>query len=166
MGKVRGAGLEQCVSYLGPRSLEDLVGEIENCDLGIIPNHRNAFAEINTPTRIFEYLALGKPVIAPRAEGICDYFDDRSIIFFELGDAGDLARKVEYVGSSPAEVFEIVKRGQEVYQRHCWRTERQRLKNLVSRLLGGRGGEAARAEEYVAAEESSERFSSTLESVQ
>jgi len=39
------------------------------CDLGVIPEHHNAFAEINTPTGIFEYLALGKPVIArpPRA---------------------------------------------------------------------------------------------------
>jgi hypothetical protein len=39
------------------------------CDLGVIPEHHNAFTEINTPTGIFEYLALGKPVIArpPRA---------------------------------------------------------------------------------------------------
>ena len=79
--------------YLGPRSLEGLVREIEACDVGIIPNHRSAFAEINTPTRIFEYLALGKPVIAPRAAGISDYFDDGSLVFFELGNAEDLARK-------------------------------------------------------------------------
>src|SRR5208283_5303895 len=60
MGEARNKGLEDCVHYLGPRSLEDLVREIEGCDVGIIPNHRSAFAEINTPTRIFEYLALGK----------------------------------------------------------------------------------------------------------
>ena len=90
MSEARNKGLEDCVHYLGPRSLEDLVREIEDCDVGIIPNHRSAFAEINTPTRIFEYLALGKPVIAPQAAGICDYFDDRSLVFFELGNAEDL----------------------------------------------------------------------------
>jgi len=45
--------LEDCVHYLGPKSLEDLIREIEECDVGIIPNHRSAFAETNTPTRIF-----------------------------------------------------------------------------------------------------------------
>ncbi len=135
MGEARNKGLEDCVHYLGPRSLEDLVREIEDCDVGIIPNHRSAFAEINTPTRIFEYLALGKPVIAPRATGICDYFDDRSLVFFELGNAEDLARQTEYVFSHPTEVIEIVRRGQEVYREHSWRIERSRLTDLVAGLL-------------------------------
>ena len=135
MDEARNKGLQDCVHYLGPRRLEDLAREIEDCDVGIIPNHRSAFAEINTPTRIFEYLALGKPVIAPRAAGICDYFDDRSLVFFELGDAEDLARKTEYVFCHPNEVIEIVRRGQEVYQEHSWRTERRRLTGLVAGLL-------------------------------
>ena len=135
MGEARSKGLKDCVHYLGPRTLEGLVGEIADCDVGVIPNHYSAFAEINTPTRIFEYLALGKPVIAPWAAGICDYFDDRSLVFFELGNAEDLARKTEFVFSHPTEVIEIVRRGQEVYREHCWSTERQRLTGLVAGLL-------------------------------
>ena len=128
-------GLAKCVHYLGPKSLEELVQEIDDCDVGVIPNHRSAFTEINTPTRIFEYLALGKPVIAPRAPGICDYFDDDSLIFFELGSAEDLARKMAGVYDHPAEVDGIVRRGQEVYREHRWRTERSRLTDLVAGLL-------------------------------
>ena len=135
MREARDKGLEDCVHYLGPKTQEELVREIEDCDVGIIPNHRNAFAEINTPTRIFEYLALGKPVIAPRTTGIRDYFDDRSLVFFELGNAQDLAQKADYVFSHPAEVIEIVRRGQEVYRKHSWPTERQRLTGLVAGLL-------------------------------
>jgi glycosyltransferase involved in cell wall biosynthesis len=135
MTKARNNGLAECVAYLGPRSLEGLVREIETCNLGLIPNHRSAFAEINTPTRIFEYLALGKPVIAPRAAGISDYFADGSMIFFELGDAHDLAEKIEYAFSHPAEISETVRRGQQVYREHCWQTERQRLTDLVGGLL-------------------------------
>ncbi len=135
IGEAGKKGLDESVHYLGARSLEDLVREIEGCDVGIIPNHRSAFTEINTPTRIFEYLALGKPVIAPRAPGICDYFDDGSLIFFELGDAEDLARKVDYVFSHPAEVLQIVRRGQEVYRQHSWQIERRRLTEMVAGLL-------------------------------
>jgi glycosyltransferase involved in cell wall biosynthesis len=136
MEQVRRKGLEDCVSYLGQKPLEGLVGAIDDCDLGVVPNHRNAFTDINTPTRIFEYLALGKPVIAPRAVGICDYFDDSSLVFFELGDAKDLALKTEYVFSHPDEVFETVRRGQEVYQEHSWPTEKGRFIGLVAGLLG------------------------------
>ena len=80
--------------YLGRKRLEDLVLEIEGCDVGIIPNHRSAFAEINTPTRIFEYLALGKPVIAPRTQGIQDYFNSESLFFFEPGNSEELAGSI------------------------------------------------------------------------
>jgi glycosyltransferase involved in cell wall biosynthesis len=123
------------IRYLGPRRLEDLVHEIEECHVGIIPNHRNCFTQINTPVRIFEYLALGKPVIAPSAPGIQDYFERESLIFFELGNAEDLARQIEYVYAHPAETVEIVKRGQQVYRAHAWRNQRQTLVDLIGELL-------------------------------
>jgi glycosyltransferase involved in cell wall biosynthesis len=135
MGEAHDKGLGDSVHYFGPKSLEELVPEIAACDVGVIPNHRSAFTEINTPTRIFEYLACGKPVITPRATGICDYFADGSLVFFEIGKANDLAKQIEYVFYNPAEVYEIVKRGQEVYRDHCWSSERQRLRRLVAGLL-------------------------------
>src|ERR1019366_9968515 len=97
--KAHSLGLESCIRYLGPKCLEELVQEIESCDVGIIPNQRNPFTDINTPTRIFEYLALGKPVVAPRTPGIQDYFDPESLLFFEAGNAQDFAEKIEYVYS-------------------------------------------------------------------
>ncbi len=67
----RELGIEKHVQYLGARQLEDLVPEIDVCDVGVIPNQRNAFTDINTPTRIFEYLASGKPV--DRADGRLEF---------------------------------------------------------------------------------------------
>lgn len=143
MSEVHTNGLEGWVTYLGPKSLEELVGEIAACDLGVIPNHRSAFSEINTPTRIFEYLAGGKPVIAPRAAGICDYFADDALFFFELGNAEDLAEKIQYVYGHPEETFETARRGQAVYLEHCWPVERQRLTARVATLLTERAKDLA-----------------------
>jgi glycosyltransferase involved in cell wall biosynthesis len=128
-------GVHAAIRYLGPKRLEDIVHEIEECDVGIIPNHRNKFAESNMPTRIFEYLALGKPVIAPRATGIQDYFKNGSLLFFDLGNSADLARQIEYVYAHPAEVTEIVKRGQQVYLANSWHHQRRTLVDLVGELL-------------------------------
>ena len=74
MKSAQDRGLEESVHYLGAKNLREIVEVIDSCDLGVVPNHRNSFTEINTPTRIFEYLSLGKPVIAPRTLGIEDYF--------------------------------------------------------------------------------------------
>jgi glycosyltransferase involved in cell wall biosynthesis len=128
-------GLHKAVRYLGPRGLEQLVEAIKECDVGVIPNKRSIFTEINTPVRIFEYLALGKPVIAPRAPGIQDYFGDDSLVTFELGNAEDLALKLAHVFFHPDEAFEVVKRGQDVYLAHTWHEERTKLLNVAAELL-------------------------------
>jgi glycosyltransferase involved in cell wall biosynthesis len=127
--------LLEYVHFLGPRHQEDLVREIEDCDVGVIPNHKNAFTEINTPTRIFEYLALGKPVIAPRTPGILDYFGPESLFFFEPGNCEELAERIAYVFSHPSGASEAAERGRQVYFEHTWSRERQKLVGLVSAVL-------------------------------
>jgi len=135
MDSAKRRGIDALVHHLGMKNRSEIVEVIDKCDLGIIPNHRNLFTEINTPTRIFEYLSLGKPVIAPKAAGILDYFGDGDLIFFELGNPDDLARKIEYVYFHPAEVQEVVRRGQEVYLAHQWKAEKMNLLHVVSELV-------------------------------
>jgi glycosyltransferase involved in cell wall biosynthesis len=135
MGVAQAKHLGDIVRYRGPRGLEDLVAEIDDCDLGVIPNHRNAFTEVNTPTRMFEYLVRGKPVIAPSTSGIREYFGQDSLLFFEPGNAADLARQIEYVLSHPPEVRQIVENGQRVYLDHTWERERETLVSQVAAVL-------------------------------
>lgn len=135
MQKVARMGLERHVYYLGSRTLEQLPEEIENCDIGVIPNHRNTFTDINTPTRIFEYLALGKPVIAPGTMGIRDYFRDESLYLFASGDPDDLARAMMLAASHPEQARQVAKKGQEVYLKHSWKNERESLIDLVAGLV-------------------------------
>jgi len=103
--------------------------------VGVIPNQRNAFTDINTPTRIFEYLASGKPAIAPRTPGILDYFDAQSLFFFEAGDVAELATRIVDVYSDSSRAFEVAQRGQKMYVAHAWQQEKQTLLKLVSGLL-------------------------------
>ena len=138
LNAVHHSELQNAIRYLGPRTLEQIVEAIDECDVGIIPNRRSIFTEINTPTRIFEYLSRGKPVIAPAAPGIRDYFSDGQLVFFNLGDANDLARKLEYVWLYPEEVKKTVESGRAVYRDHRWSTERTKFTNLVGQLLTAR----------------------------
>jgi hypothetical protein len=80
-------------------------------------------------------LSQAKPIIAPRTLGILDYFGPEELIFSKLGDADDLAAKIEYAFRHPQEMIGIVKRGQAVYRKHKWSGERLRFVSLVDRLL-------------------------------
>jgi hypothetical protein len=52
-----------------------------------------------------------------------------------LGDADDLAAKMEYVFRHPGEMVKMVERGQNVYRAHQWSSERLRFLNLAHGLL-------------------------------
>jgi glycosyltransferase involved in cell wall biosynthesis len=146
MESVRRSGLEDAVRYCGGKALEEIRVAIDECDIGVIPNRRTSFTEINTPTRIFEYLARGRPVITGRTRGVRDYFDDDAMFFFELGDAEDLARGLAYVWEHPETMERVVKRGQEVYRAHRWSEERRGFIGRSAELLGCSGyGDGDRA---------------------
>lgn len=129
------ASMKSSVKFLGPKNLDELREAIDQCDMGIIPNRRSLFTEINTPTRIFEYLSRGKPVIAPDSDGITDYFTRETLPMFKLGDAADLERVIHEALTSPDQMREIAGRGQKVYLEHRWSQERLRLVELLLDLL-------------------------------
>jgi glycosyltransferase involved in cell wall biosynthesis len=127
-------GLADTVRFRGKVSLERIAATIDSVDVGLVPNHRSAFTEINFPTRIFEFICRRRPVIAPRTRGVLDYFTDDSIYFFEPDDPADLARAVLDVRRDDARRARIVAAGYRVYQAHTWPIERAGLLALVDEL--------------------------------
>ena len=117
-------GLEEIVHYHGRKSQFEIAQALASADLGIIPNRRSPFTELNMPTRIFENLAMRKPVIVPNTKGIRDYFDENQIIFFEPADAGSLAKAIKWVYEHRKDAQRIVENGAKVLQAHAWDKER------------------------------------------
>jgi len=148
MWQVRQRKLEEEVYYHGFKLLPEIAEAIGPIDLGVIPNRLNCFTRINLPTRIFEYLAMNKAVLAPRTKGIQDYFKEDELLFFEPGDVDDLARKIEWVFRHPAETRSLVERGRKVYEKYSWDLEQGRFADLVKGLVAKgeeqRTGRAAR----------------------
>jgi glycosyltransferase involved in cell wall biosynthesis len=128
-------GLVDCVHYLGEQPQTVIAQAVAACDLGIVPNLKTVFTEINLPTRIFEYLALGKPVIVPETKGIQDYFTKENMLFFTAGEVAGLAAQIQWVFDHPDEARTIVMKGQEIYRAHLWKEEERRFLNLVSGIV-------------------------------
>jgi glycosyltransferase involved in cell wall biosynthesis len=132
---IRKLGLVDCVHYLGEQPQTVIAQAVAACDLGIVPNLKTVFTEINLPTRIFEYLALGKPVIVPETRGIQDYFTRENMLFFKAGEVSSLASQIQWVFDHPDEARTIVVKGQEVYRAHLWQEEERRFLKLVSGIV-------------------------------
>jgi glycosyltransferase involved in cell wall biosynthesis len=128
-------GLQDQVQYFCEQPQEVIAQAVVDCDLGVVPNLRTVFAEINLPTRIFEYLALGKPVIVPDTQGIRDYFNSENMLFFKPGEVESLAAQIQWIFDHPHETRDIVLKGQQVYRRHLWKKEERRFIDLISGLL-------------------------------
>jgi len=148
MAQVMRLKLDDLVHYHGFKALTQIVEIINDIDLGLIPNRLNNFTAINFPTRIFEYLALNKPVLAPRTRGIADYFGEDEILYFEPGNVDDLGEKIAWAYSHPVELNAMMERGREVYRRNSWEIQKSELLHLVHALLGqnatGRGDGVSR----------------------
>jgi glycosyltransferase involved in cell wall biosynthesis len=127
--------LDGVVQAHGFKSLNEIAREISQIDLGLIPNRLSSFTQINFPTRIFEYLAMHKPVMVPVTKGICDYFTDEEILYFEAGNIDNLAAKIEWAYQNPVELQKLMERGRKIYERHSWNQEEDKMVNLVGRLV-------------------------------
>jgi glycosyltransferase involved in cell wall biosynthesis len=132
--RARELNISDIVHYHGPKTQGEIAELIRECDLGIVPNRHSVFTEINFPTRLFEYLSMHRPVIAPSTQGIRDYFSDSQMLYFKPENVEDLAERILWVARHPQETAEVIHAGIDVYRRHLWSQEKARFLSLVSAL--------------------------------
>ena len=136
--EVEALGLSDVVEFKGLVPLEAIAEAIEKADVGIVPNRRTPFTELNFPQRIFEYLCKGKPVISCRTRGILDYFDEESLCYFNPGSHEDLARVILELWRDTEQQERLVKRGYLVFYPLRWALQEKKLIRLVDGLIQGK----------------------------
>ena len=118
-------GVAEVVHYHGEKTQLEIADAIRRCHLGVVPNRRSAFTEINFPTRLFEYLAMRRPVLAPSTQGIRDYFSPDQLLMFNPDNPSDLAAKILWAWENPQALELLVDQGNQSYRRHVWSGEKR-----------------------------------------
>ena len=96
--RVRALGLEDSVTLTGPVGREQIYDHIDAFDVALQPH----VTEYASPMKMFEYLALGKCVVAPDLENIREILTHgEDGLLFRPGDAADMARAIEVLVSEP-----------------------------------------------------------------
>jgi glycosyltransferase involved in cell wall biosynthesis len=82
------------VAFHGRIPLEEVPAAIAAADVGVAPTRRNEFTDVSLSTKLLEYAAMGKPVIASGLPTVARYFAADTVRRYEPGDAADLARAI------------------------------------------------------------------------
>jgi glycosyltransferase involved in cell wall biosynthesis len=132
----RELGVADRVHFGGQVALSSIPAKIAAADVGVVPNRKDIFMDLVLPTKLFEYIAMEKPVVVARTAAVIDHFGAQDLYLFEPGDVDALARTLEDALSHPGEARERVQRLRERCAGETWAAEKQKLIGVYEGLRG------------------------------
>ena len=133
-------GVADRIDFRGRISLEAVPEALAATDIGLAPTRRSPFTDFSLSTKIFEYAAMGKPVIASRLPLVEATFPPGSVATYEPGEAGGFAEAILRLVDATDEREQRVARTAERVRELSWARESERYRALVERLIAGRAG--------------------------
>lgn len=113
---------------------DELLRAISAADVGVVAMRRNAFRDLVHCNKMYDYIAMGKPVICSRTHSVEAYFDDACFEFFTAGDEHDLARAIRRLYDTPELGQRLVQRAAEVSEPYRWEHQRRAYQALATNL--------------------------------
>jgi glycosyltransferase involved in cell wall biosynthesis len=127
--------VDEHVEYLGFVSIEEMIGEILAADVTVVSQKSNPYSNLVHTNKMYEYVALERPVVASRLRSTAAYFGDEAILFYESTDDADLADRLREVYAHPEEVAARVEAATHVYETYRWSREKRKYLGVYAELL-------------------------------
>jgi glycosyltransferase involved in cell wall biosynthesis len=127
-------GVGDRVTFHGRIPIEDVPAAISRADIGIAPTRRDPFTDVSLSTKVFEYAAMGKPVVASRLPMVEHTFPIGTVVTYEPGDAGGMARAILAIVDEPLAREAAVERTGTIVAGNSWEQEAGRYMALVDAL--------------------------------
>jgi glycosyltransferase involved in cell wall biosynthesis len=142
--RAEAAGLADSIRFHGRIAIADVPAALAQADLGLAPTRRTDFTDYSLSTKIFEYGAMGKPVVASRLPMVERTFDPGTVATYEPGDARALADVIARLVDDPLEREARVARTAARVRERSWAVESRGYLALIERLIAraGTGGGA------------------------
>ena len=130
-------GLGERVTFHGRIPIEDVPAAIARADIGVAPTRRDPFTDVSLSTKVFEYAAMGKPVVASRLPMVERTFPPDSVATYDPGDPASMAEAILSFVDDVATREKAVARTAEIVRSSAWERESIGYIALVDRLVGG-----------------------------
>ncbi len=126
------------VIFTGTVAHERVPQLLDACDILVSPHIPLADGSdfFGSPTKVFEYMAMGKGIVASRLGQIGEVLEaDETALLVEPGNVEELARAIVKLIESPALRARLGARAREVaLQRHTWRRNAERVLQAFNEL--------------------------------
>jgi glycosyltransferase involved in cell wall biosynthesis len=133
---VQALRLEPQVSLSGRYlPIEDALAAVAACDCGVIPNRSSEINRFALSSKLFEYVALGIPVVISRLETLSAYFAPNEVTFFEPDDPTSLVAALRWVYEHPGLASEKAERARQRASAYSWSHGKKELREMYGRLL-------------------------------
>jgi glycosyltransferase involved in cell wall biosynthesis len=117
----------------------ELIAEVmANADLGVVPKRNDPFGGDAFSTKIFEFMALGVPVIASKTRIDSYYFNESLVKFFQPEDEQSLADAMLTMIRNHNLRKKLASNALVYVAKYSWDINRQDYFNLVDRLVKGK----------------------------
>jgi glycosyltransferase involved in cell wall biosynthesis len=136
----RNLGVWDRIEWTGALPHVEAVRRLAGCDVlasphVTMPNQRF----FGSPTKLFEYMAIGRPIVASRLEQIGEVLEDGvTARLVPPGDARELANAIEQILSSPDRGEALARAGQREAEQHTWE---RRARTILARRERAPAGE-------------------------
>lgn len=129
-------GVKDCVTFTGRVPFEEVPSYIAASDVCLVPHQKNPHTETTVPHKLFQYMAMRKPVIVtdvtPLARIVGETDAGRVV---PTNDPGAMAEAIVNLAQSPRERTELGQNGRRaVEERYNWQIEGERLRDLYRSL--------------------------------
>jgi glycosyltransferase involved in cell wall biosynthesis len=125
------AGVADRVTLHGRIPLEAVPAAIAASDIGLAPTRRSPFTDFSLSTKLFEYAAMGKPVVASDLPLVGRTFPDGTIARYAPGDPGAMADAILRLVDDAAAREAMVAATLALVREHAWEREAERYVALV-----------------------------------
>lgn len=85
--------IEDNIQFTGFVPFEEIVDHLKTADIGIV----SVLSDYLLPNKLFEYLALGIPVICSAVKSIIDFFGSNEMTYYNRNEYKQLASQIEWM---------------------------------------------------------------------
>jgi glycosyltransferase involved in cell wall biosynthesis len=129
-------GLTEQVSISGQYlPHREVLQRVAQASVGVVPNLPTRLNRFALSTKLFEYIALGVPVVSADLPTIRQHFSDTELRFFRAGDAHDLAVALAHVALDPGAAVVRATAAKERYREYRWEVNSKRYLEALQSLL-------------------------------
>ena len=130
-------GISDHVTFHGRIPIDDVPAAVARADIGLAPTRHDRFTDMSLSTKVFEYAAMGKPVVATRLPMVERTFPPGTVWTYASGDPGSMAAAIVEIADDPLAREAAVARTASIVEAGSWEHEAAGYLAIVEQLVGG-----------------------------